>query len=353
MTSNINRHPPQTPASMLHSQAGRAESLSSAPDIYGTGTLIEAFEERMAAMLGKPAALFLPSGTLAQPLALRIHADKRSCNVVGLHPTSHLVLHEQDGYRKLWGLSGQLIGHPDKVLSHSDLTTLGTDSLAALVLELPMREIGGQLPEWQDLKSQVDWARQHDIAVHIDGARLWHCPAYYQRSLAEISALADSVYVSLYKDIGGIAGAVLAGDDDFIAEARIWSRRAGGNLISFYPYILAAEQGLEDNLPIMADAVAYARDLGPTLASLAGVRVNPATPQAAMFHLHIDIDRDTLTQAIADYAKQHDVVVLPNPRAVDSVGHSICEISVGRSTMQHPPEFWLRHLRAALKNCRP
>lgn len=67
-----------------------------------------------------------------------------------------------------------------------------------------------------------------------------------------------------------------------------------------------------------------------------------------MFHLHIGLARDPLTQATTDYAAQHDVVVLPKPRAVDDNGHSVCEISVGRSTMEHPPEFWLEHLRAVL-----
>lgn len=319
-----------------------------APDVYGTGALIEDFEERVADMLGKPAALFLPSGVLAQSIALRIHADRRNKTGVGLHPTSHLVLHEHDGYRKLWGLNGKLLGDPRKVLTHADLQAQAPEALAAVVLELPMREIGGQLPGWQDLQTQVDWARRHDIAVHIDGARLWHCPAHYGRSLAEICALADSVYVSLYKDIGGIAGAVLAGETDFIAEARIWNRRAGGNLFSFYPYILAAEQGLEDNLSGIDEAVGYARRLGPMLGAIDGVRTNPATPQSAMFHLHIELDRDALIQATADYAGRHDVIVLPKPRAVDEQGDSICEISVGRSTMAHPPEFWSMHLRSAL-----
>ncbi|MBL37271.1 MAG: threonine aldolase [Xanthomonadales bacterium] len=334
-------------ATTLRKLAERAEKKP-APDVYGTGALIEDFESRVADMLGKPASLFLPSGVLAQSIALRIHADRRNKTTVGLHPTSHLVLHEQDGYRKLWGLAGQLLGHPREVLTHAHLQAQAPDALAALVLELPMREIGGQLPEWQDLQAQADWARRHDIALHIDGARLWHCPAHYRRSLAEIGALADSVYVSLYKDIGGIAGAVLAGETDFIAEARIWSRRAGGNLISFYPYILAAEQGFDDNLSSIADAVAYARKLGPMLAGIPGVVTNPATPQSAMFHLHINRDRDALARAITDYAERHDVIVLPKPRAIDENGHGICEISVGRSTMEHPPEFWLAHLRAAL-----
>jgi len=347
MSACIVRHPPESMATTLRRLAERAENKP-APDVYGDGALIEDFEDAIATLLGKPAALFLPSGTLAQSLALRTHCDKRNTTTVGLHPTSHLVLHEQDGYRKLWGLDGQLLGHPDRVLTYADLQTQAPDELAALVLELPMREIGGQLPEWEDLLAQAEWARRHDIAVHIDGARLWHCPAYYQQSLAGIGALADSVYVSLYKDIGGIAGAVLAGETDFIDEAKIWSRRAGGNLVSFYPYILAAEQGFEDNLSSISDAVDYARELGPMLAYLAGVRVNPATPQTAMFHLHIEVARNRLIQAVDEYAAEHDVIVLPKPQAVDEHGNSICEISVGRSTMEHPPGFWLAHLRAAL-----
>lgn len=350
VTARIVRHPPESMATTLRKLAARAEN-NPAPDVYGNGALIEDFEGRMAAMLGKPAALFMPSGTLAQSLALRIHADRRNKTAVGLHPTSHLVLHEQDGYRKLWGLTGILLGDPREVLTLADLQARPPEELAAVVLELPMREIGGQLPEWEDLQAQVEWARRHDVAVHIDGARLWHCPACYRRSLAEIGALADSLYVSLYKDIGGIAGAVLAGESDFIAEAKVWSRRAGGNLPSFYPYILAAQQGLEDNLASIDDAVDYARKLGPMLASLPGVRVNPATPQSAMFHLHIERDRETLIQAVADYTERHDVVTLPKPRAIDENGNSICEISVGRKTMEYPAEFWLGHLRAVLANC--
>src|SRR5690554_3010580 len=156
----------------------------------------------MAQRLGKPAALFLASGTLAQPMALKIHSERKGKTAVAMHPTSHLVLHEQDGVQKLWGLHAVLTGNPDQVVSLADLQTLQSPQLAAVLLELPMREIGGQLPSWEELQAQVQWARAHDIAVHFDGARLWQCPAYYQRSLADICALADSVYVSLYKDLG-------------------------------------------------------------------------------------------------------------------------------------------------------
>jgi threonine aldolase len=220
MTACIVRHPQESMAEALRALASRAENATAA-DVYGRGELIEAFEHRIAAMLGKPAALFLPSGVLAQSIALRIHCDSPAGRTVGLHPTSHLLLHEEDGYRELWGLESVQLGSPDCVLTFADLERADPRRLGALILELPMREIGGQLPDWDDLTAQVAWARGHDIAVHFDGARLWHCPAHYRRSLAEISALADSVYVSLYKDIGGIAGAVLAGETDFIEDPSV------------------------------------------------------------------------------------------------------------------------------------
>ncbi len=344
---SILRHPTRTMAETLRSCAERAEACAS-PDVYGSGEVIEQFEARIAKLLGKPAAVFLPSGTLAQPLALRIHAEQRGRKGVALHPTSHLVLHEQDGYQQLWGLQGQQEGQADSVLTAGDLAAVNDPSqLAALLLELPMREIGGQLPSWEDLQAQVQWARQHDLAVHLDGARLWQCEHHYQRNFAEICELFESVYVSLYKDLGGIAGAVLAGTTEFVAQARVWSRRAGGNLISMYPYVLAAEQGLEDNLSAMPKAAAYAQELAPLLASIPGVSVNPEQPQAAMFHLHIDADEAALIEAVTRYVEQEGVLVLPLPRAKQN-GHCVCEITLGRNALEQPVSFWHEHLRACL-----
>ena len=211
------------------------------PDRYGEGSLINDFEQEVATLLGKEAAMFVPSGTMAQQIALRIWSERRRSTTVAFHPTCHLELHEQGGYAFLHGLRARLIGEATRLLTLDDLCAT-PGSLAALLLELPQREIGGQLPAWADLEQQVAWARQRELPVHLDGARLWECGPYYNRPLAEIAALFDSVYVSFYKGLGAIAGAALLGSTEFIAEARVWLRRHGGNLVQLFPFVISAQR---------------------------------------------------------------------------------------------------------------
>jgi threonine aldolase len=167
---------------------------------------------------------------MAQQIVLRAHADRSHSLHVAFHLTCHLEIHEQKGYQLLHGLYGVLVGSPYRLMTLDDLKTV-KEPLAALLLELPKREIGGQLPTWDELTTIVNWARARNIVLQLDGARLWECQPFYQRSYAEIAGLFDTVYVSFYKILGGITGAMLLGPEEVIAEARIWQRRQGGNLV--------------------------------------------------------------------------------------------------------------------------
>src|SRR5205085_2708523 len=145
-------------------------------------------EGEVAGLLGKPAAVFMPSGTMAQQATLRVHSDRRTSRVVLFHPTCHLDLHEAGAYRRLHHLVGRPVGNANGLITIEDLRDVA-ESPAALVLELPQREIGGQLPSWEELSEQSGWARERGAAVHLDGARLWECTSFYRRSLAEIAGL--------------------------------------------------------------------------------------------------------------------------------------------------------------------
>jgi len=269
------------------------------PDGYGQGPIITSFEQEIAELLGKPAAIFFPSGTMAQPLAMRLWAERARCPTIGFHPTSHLQLHENLAYQHVHHLEAALIGAPDRLMTVADLKAV-QQPLSALLLELPQRELGGLLPEWDALCALVEAARARQTAVRLDGARLWESGPYYRRSYAEIAGVFDSVYVSFYKGLGGIAGAVLAGQTDFIADAKVWKRRLGGDLVAMYPYILAARRGLREQLPKMASCLNHTRALAEALSALEGVMVFPGTPQTPMMHVWLQA---ISVAALADAAR--------------------------------------------------
>ncbi len=339
-----------------HPRLGMAEQLADigrwaerydSQDNYGEGELIESFQRDIAEMLGKPAAVFLVSGTMAQNIALRIWADRAGSRRVGFHATSHLQLHEHAASEILYGLDTTLLGEADRTVTLDDLAAAG--DLAAALLELPMREIGGQLPSWDTLEAQSQWARARGVKLHMDGARLWQCTPHYGRSMAEISALFDSVYVSFYKDIGGIAGSVLAGPEDFIAEAKTWIARAGGNLYSLFPYVLAARAGMERNLAAIPAAVDAAGWLANVFAEL-GLVTTPTAPPTNLFHLKLAADPNALVERAIDWSQQRGVFLMPMPRAMDG-DCAVMEFSLGRGVEAQTRgqwQAWLQDFYGAL-----
>lgn len=301
-------------------------------DRYGQGGPIAPFEAEVAALLGKEAAVFMPSGTMCQQIALRIWAERHGRRTVGLHPRNHLDGHEHHAYQILHGLRGVPIGDPDRLLTLSDLDGIA-EPLAALLIELPQRELGGQLPAWEELVALTDRARERGIALHLDGARLWESGPFYARTPAEIGTLFDTVYVSFYKGLGGIAGAILAGPTDVIAEARVWQRRHGGNLIHLYPYVLSAREGLRTRLERMPRYHERAVEIAAALATLPGVDVLPNPPHTQMMHLYLRGDRDRLLAAALDLAAETGIWTFERLAHTPLPGVQKLELTVGDATL--------------------
>ena len=259
-----------------------------------TTSYLRQFEKELADTFEKEDAVFMPSGTMAQSIALLIHSKREesvyaqtqsksksrptstfmSSNRFACHHTSHLLLWEEEGYENLSGMSAVQICTKDKVDKKNGISvppmrledviqcfeserskimdqndqdpsnmSLADSGLTTLILELPQRELGGKLTPWDEVNAIGEICHKEGIKYHCDGARIFEASAGYERSLASMAKPFDSVYISFYKGLGGISGAALMGDEDFCAEARRWLTRFGGNLYTLLPYAVSSWDG--------------------------------------------------------------------------------------------------------------
>ncbi len=297
----LNGHRPLR--SMRESLLALAEAPEAdlALDVYGQGEALQTLEADVAALLGKPAARFLHKGVAAQLAALRVHAGEGD-GPVALHPQSHIAIDEANAVERLMRLRSLPVGSTDVPSGVADLAALA-ERPAVVTVELPLRRGGYRLPTWDELVGISCWCRERGVPLHLDGARLWEASAHYERPLAEIAALADSVYVSFYKGLGGLAGCVLAGSAEFIAQVTPWQTRLAGNLYTAYPMVLSALQGLRRQLPQMPAYRARAQALAAVLAAEPAWRVAPEVPQVNAFQLHLPVAPEALREGLLAVAR--------------------------------------------------
>lgn len=324
----------------LASGAGAVTDLDRPADIYGDGVVAE-LEERIAGLLGTEAAAFFPTGTMAQQVALRCWAGRTGNPAVALHPLAHPEVHERGALGTVSGLRSVHPTSAPRLPTAQEIRDF-EEPFGTLMLELPLRDAGFVLPTWEELQDVVAAARERDAVVHIDGARLWECAPHFGRELPEIAALADSVYVSFYKTLGGISGAALAGPASLIEEARTWRHRYGGQLFQQFPAALAALIGLDQELPQLPSYVAQAKVVAGALAegfSAAGApwfRVHPEPPHTHQFQVWLPYGADVLTEAAVRQAEETGVCLFHKwyPAAAGPPGTSFTEVTVGREGLQ-------------------
>jgi threonine aldolase len=245
----------------------------------------------------------------------------------------HLEVHEQHAYAVMHGLRPQIIGDQHSVITLDDLKAV-PEPLGALLLELPQRDIGGQLPSWDDLQAQLDWARERGIKLHMDGARLWEAQPFYDRPHGDIAAGFDSVYVSFYKGLGALSGSALAGPADFIEECRPWVRRHGGNLFRFYPYVISARKALRDKLDRFPAYHDRAVAIAEILESIPGIRVKPYPLQTNMMHVYLEGDRETLLSRAREIATEDRVGLTAYLSPTDVPDTWMFELSIGEAAFE-------------------
>ncbi|WP_330174355.1 beta-eliminating lyase-related protein [Streptomyces sp. NBC_01498] len=343
-------------------------------DTYGNGVVAE-LESRVASLLGFPAAAFFPTGTMAQQVALRCWAGRTGNATVALHPLAHPEVHEGGA---LSAVSGLRTIHPTSAprLPTAEEIHATDEPFGTLMLELPLRDAGFVLPSWDELVAVVAAARERDAVVHFDGARLWECVTHFGRPLEEIAGLADSVYVSFYKSLGGLSGAMLAGPSAMVGEARAWRHRYGGQVFQQYPAAVSALLGLERELPRLPSYVAHARVVADALAegfAEAGTgagagdgggtgsgpvapwfRVHPRRPHTHQFRVWLPYDAEVLSKAAVRQAEETGVALFRRWFDAGSrpPGMAVTEVTVGSEGLEWTADDVRRAVREFMARVR-
>ncbi len=241
-----------------------AEENGIAVDEFSRDGVVAQLEERMAAMLGKETALFLPSGTLANNLALRLLAQRGRRVLV--QRESHIYNDTGDGAQELSGLTliplaperatftlDEAATEVERAETGRVLTPVGVISI-----ELPVRRVAGEVFDFAEMRLIAGFARERRIGLHLDGARLFLASAYTGIAPEAYAGLFDTVYVSLYKYFNAAGGAVLAGPRQLLESLYHQRRMFGGSLRQAWPYAAVALHYLDGFADRFGRAVAAA-----------------------------------------------------------------------------------------------
>jgi threonine aldolase len=335
-TRDLTGHGHRTQAAWLRELADwilQTEETDPLPDRRGTGSQVTDLENEIAELLGKPEAVLMPSGIMAQQSALRAWADRSGRDTIGMHAKSHFLVYELDALRELHGLRPVVVTEAPRPTLASDLERIPVP-LGALTVELPLRDCGHVLPSWEELTELAAAARVRGVPFHLDGARIWESSPFLGHTATQIAELGDSVYTSLYKGLGAPAGAVLAGPADLIADARRWRHRHGGNLPSLFPIAVAGRLGLRKYLPQMDKYVSYAREIALAIEASGVAAIFPSPPQTNTFRIFLAAPADALNMAVVTYAEATGIWSFPRDfRDTEMPGWAMAEFIVGEATL--------------------
>lgn len=296
-------------------------------DVYRDDPTVNRLERLAADMLGKEAALFVPSGTMGNLLALLVHCQRGDEVIVGSH--SHIYLNEAGGMAALGGIQPCPVrNQPDGTLALNDiLASIRTEDVHHPITRLICLEntqnICGGVPLTPDYTRRVaELARRYDLALHVDGARIFNAATAQDVNVRELVEPADSIMFCLSKGLVAPIGSMLVGAQAFIARARHLRKMLGGGMRQVGVIAAAGIISLERMTRRLGDDHARARQLADGLRQLKGLAVDPNSPYTNMVYLNLSEEVAESAQQITQKMKDLGVLVDPeNARRFRLVTH--------------------------------
>jgi threonine aldolase len=286
---------------------------------------VERLERMTAELLGKQAAVFMPSGSMSNQIALRVHCDRSSeflCEA-----DCHVYHYEQGAFAQLSGLVARTVAGPGGVLRVEQLAELIRPDNEHLVrtrlvcLENTHNRWGGRILPQDEVQRICQWAAQHGLRSHLDGARLWNASVATGISERELSAPFDSVSVCFSKGLGAPVGSALAGSPEFIREARRARKLFGGGMRQAGIIAAGAIHGLEHHRDRMLLDHQHAQQLGDACRACASLTVRGDRIDTNIVIVEIDPSWGTAAQLLQWLAERGIRCLAIGPQAIRFVTH--------------------------------
>ena len=263
-------------------------------DVLNEDPTVSRLQEEAAGLLGKEAALFVPSGTMANQIAVGVHARPGDELICG--PSAHVYLWEGGGIARLWGVTARTVEPSDGLLGLADLRGKvrpddGHYARTRMIsLENTHNRAGGRVHPITAVAEIAGWARAHHLAMHLDGARLMNAVVGSGIAAAEWGRYFDTVSICFSKGLGAPVGSVLVGSADAIHQAHRLRKVLGGGMrqagviaaAALYALRHHVDRLVEDheNAQVLANAVEQTPGLslesGPVETNLVWIAVDPA-----------------------------------------------------------------------------
>ena len=261
---------------------GMLEAMTTAElgdDVLGDDPSVQALEAVAARAVGKEAAVFVPSGTMANLISLLTHCGRGDEAIVGSE--SHILYYEGVGAPALGGISLRTVandigGHIDPDEVRQTIRT-GSPRTTVVCLENTQNRRGGAAIPAQEMREIAEVAHAAGAAVHVDGARIFNAAAALETDAATLLASADTVSFCFSKGLGAPVGSVLTGPAEFIERARPLRRQVGGAMRQSGVIAAAAQYALEHHVDRLGEDHANARRLAEGLANVSGLDLDPST----------------------------------------------------------------------------
>ncbi len=288
-------------------------AIANAPvgdDVYGDDPTVNALQERAAALFGKEAALFVPSGTMANQIAIRTHTQPGDEIVV--ESSAHIFLYEGGGFAALSGVSARCVPgeggllnaqkvreaiRPPDPTSHYPQTRL-------VCLENTANRAGGVVYDLDRTAAIAAVAKEHGLALHLDGARVFNAAVAMKASLADVAEPFDSISCCLSKGLGCPVGSLLVGSRAFINRAHRFRKMFGGGMRQAGLLAAAGIHALEHHIERLADDHARAKHMAAQVGAMSGASVQLDTVQTNMAYIDVSPSGHTAAEVCQGLAER-------------------------------------------------